>query len=205
MDPKLKLVKAFETPPNTSGSEGHKVSVPNAQILRTKALPVENVTDSTRNLLDGMLEIMYQERGIGLAAQQVGLLQQLIVIDIDYWARKQRQEDPNNPDILGAKSVHGDQPLYIVNPRIQAISPNLKPYTEGCLSFPGLFVDVNRPDEITISYLDYHGKKQTLRAFGLLAVCVQHEIDHLAGVTINHHLKGSTHTNHLVELFEARS
>lgn len=127
--------------------------------LRTKAKPVAQVDDALRALIDDMFETMYAAPGIGLAATQVDVHQRLVVIDI---------------------SEGKDQPLVLVNPEITANSGS-QTYQEGCLSVPGVFADVDRADQVTVRALDRDGQPFELTTDGLLAVCIQHEIDHLDG------------------------
>jgi peptide deformylase len=130
--------------------------------LRQKSSEVEQVTDETRKLMDDMLDTMYDAPGIGLAAIQIGVPKRVIVIDLS------RDEKKN--------------PLYFVNPKIIKKSDTDSTYEEGCLSVPGQFAEVDRPDKCHVSFLDYNGKKQELKAEGLLATCIQHEMDHLEGI-----------------------
>ena len=130
--------------------------------LRQKSHDVYRVDDETRKLMDDMLDTMYAAPGIGLAAIQIGVPKRIIVIDLA------REEEKN--------------PLYFVNPQIISKSTNNSTYEEGCLSVPGQFAEIDRPNQCQINYLDYNGKQQELKAEGLLATCIQHEIDHLEGV-----------------------
>ena len=130
--------------------------------LRQKSSEVEQVTDEIRKLMDDMLETMYDAPGIGLAAIQIGVPKRVIVIDLS------RDEKKN--------------PLYFVNPKIIEKSNTDSTYEEGCLSVPNQFAEVDRPDKCHVSFLDYNGKKQELKAEGLLATCIQHEMDHLEGI-----------------------
>jgi len=130
--------------------------------LRQKSSEVDQVTDETRKLMDDMLETMYDAPGIGLAAIQIGVPKRVIVIDLSRDEKK--------------------SPLYFVNPKIIKKSDTDSTYEEGCLSVPGQFAEVDRPDKCHISFLDYNGKKQELKAEGLLATCIQHEMDHLEGI-----------------------
>lgn len=132
-------------------------------ILREVSTPVESVTDETRALMDDMLETMYAAPGIGLAAVQIGVPKQVIVMDL---ARE--GEDPN--------------PQYFVNPEILEDVETTKPYEEGCLSVPDIFDTVDRPERVKLTYLDYNGERVTEWAEGMYAVCIQHEMDHLKGV-----------------------
>ena len=131
--------------------------------LRQKSLDVEVVNDEIRSLMDDMLETMYNAPGIGLAAIQIGVPKRVIVIDLS------RNEEEKNP-------------LYFVNPEIIINSKNDISYEEGCLSVPGQFAEINRPDKCRVQYLDYHGNEKILDAEGLLATCIQHEVDHLEGI-----------------------
>ncbi len=132
-------------------------------ILRKKSATLEKVDDELRVLLDDMLETMYAAPGIGLAAVQVGILKRLIVIDI-------------------SKDKEKKNPLFLVNPQIISQSDNKSTYEEGCLSLPGHFAEIERPAECLIKFIDYNGKEKELKAKGLLATCIQHEIDHLNGI-----------------------
>jgi peptide deformylase len=127
--------------------------------LRTVAQPIAHVDDGVRSLIDDMFETMYDAPGIGLAATQVDVHRQLLVLDI---------------------SEEKDRPMVFINPRILA-SEGSQVYQEGCLSVPGIFADVTRFNRITVSALDRDGTPFELTADGLLAVCIQHEMDHLAG------------------------
>ena len=129
--------------------------------LRQISQNVEKVDDEIRKLMDDMLETMYAAPGIGLAAIQVGVPKNVIVIDLSKEEKK---------------------PLYFVNPEIIIRSKNNSTYEEGCLSVPGQFAEVDRPNQCHVSYLDYYGKKKELKAEGLLATCIQHEMDHLKGI-----------------------
>ncbi|MEZ5758410.1 MAG: peptide deformylase [Emcibacteraceae bacterium] len=138
------------------------VTVPDP-LLKKISEPVKKVDDKLRAFMDDMLETMYDAPGIGLAAVQVGKLWRILVIDI---ARD--EEDPN--------------PMYFVNPEITWTSEELNTYNEGCLSIPEQYAEIERPAECKIKFLDYNGDEQEIHATGLLATCVQHEIDHLNGV-----------------------
>ena len=140
-----------------------KIVIEPDPILRKKSSLIENVDDQVRRLMDDMLLTMYEAPGIGLAAVQVGILRRVIVIDI-------------------SKDDQKKKPLFFVNPKITFQSKKTSIYEEGCLSLPGHFAEIERPAECHVSYVDYDGKNQKLKASGLLATCVQHEIDHLDGV-----------------------
>ena len=139
-----------------------KIIIEPDPILRKKCEPLENVDDDTRKLMNDMLETMYKAPGIGLAAIQVGILKRIVVIDIS-------KEEKKNP-------------LFLVNPEIIYKSKNTSVYEEGCLSLPGQFAEIERPAECHIKYIDYNGKEKKLETKGLLATCIQHEIDHLNGI-----------------------
>ena len=132
-------------------------------ILRKKCEPLEKVDTDTRKLMDDMLETMYAAPGIGLAAVQIGILKRLVVIDIS------RDEEKKNP-------------IFLINPEIINQSKQTSVYEEGCLSLPGQFAEIERPAECTLKYIDYNGKEKELKADGLLATCIQHEVDHLNGI-----------------------
>jgi len=138
------------------------LTVPNP-ILKKVSQPVKDVTDETRTLMDDMLATMYAAPGIGLAAIQIGVPLNVIVMDL---ARE------------GEKAA----PQYFVNPEILEDVEELKPYNEGCLSVPDVYEDIDRPERVKLTYLDYNGKRVTEWAEGLYAVCIQHEMDHLKGV-----------------------
>ena len=138
------------------------ITEPN-EILRQVSKPVLNVGNKERKLMDDMLETMYAANGIGLAAIQIGIPKNLIVIDL---LTKEKKKDP----------------MYFINPKIIKQSEKLSKYEEGCLSIPNLFAEVKRPSECEVQYLDYRGEKKILKATGLLATCIQHEIDHLKGI-----------------------
>ena len=130
--------------------------------LRQKSENVDKVDKEVRKLIDDMLDTMYAAPGIGLAAIQVGVPKRIIVIDLS------KEEEKN--------------PLYFVNPKIILKSDTKATYEEGCLSVPGQFAEIDRPDQCLVNYLDYNGKQQELNAEGLLATCIQHEMDHLEGI-----------------------
>lgn len=135
--------------------------------LTQRAEPVACVDDAVRKIFDDMNETLYKHDGLGLAAVQVGLMKRLIVVDIDY----DKRDEPRTG-------------LCLANPEIIRVSEELQTIEEGCLSLPGVYVEVDRPREIEVSYLDYDGKPQTRTVQGLMATCIQHEIDHLNGITL---------------------
>ena len=140
-----------------------KILIEPDPILRKKSEILETVDDELRALLDDMLETMYAAPGIGLAAVQVGILKRLIVIDI-------------------SKDKEKKNPLFLINPEIISLSKKTSVHEEGCLSLPGHFAEIERPAECQVKFIDYNGKEKELKAKGLLATCIQHEVDHLNGV-----------------------
>ena len=137
-------------------------------VLKKKALPVEKVDDALRKLMDDMLETMYADKGVGLAAPQVGVSKRIIVIDTE-----QRDEDGN---------YKPGNPMYLINPEIIYKSEEMILFCEGCLSVPGQSAEVERHQKIKVRYLDYDGKECEIEAEDYPAVVLQHEIDHLDGI-----------------------
>ena len=133
------------------------------EILRKKSLIVEKVDSDLQKLMDDMIETMYAAPGIGLAAIQVGVPKRVIVLDI---AGKDKEKNP----------------MYFINPEIIDKAEQHASYEEGCLSVPGQFAEINRPEKCYIKYLDYFGHEKELKAEGMLATCIQHEMDHLEGI-----------------------
>ncbi len=133
------------------------------KILRQVSKPVDKVTKEEQVLMDDMLETMYEANGIGLAAIQIGVPKRIIVMDI-------------------YKNEKGKNPMYFVNPIIKDKNKEMSTYEEGCLSVPNQFAEVDRPATCEVEYLDYYGKQKVLKANGLLATCIQHEMDHLEGI-----------------------
>ena len=133
------------------------------KILRKKSLTVDKVDENLQKLMNDMLETMYAAPGIGLAAIQVGVPKRVIVLDLS------KKDEPKSP-------------MYFVNPEIITKSENNSIYEEGCLSVPGQFAEIARPDKCYIKYLDYYGQLKELEAEGMLATCIQHEMDHLEGI-----------------------
>ena len=138
-------------------------------VLRQKSVAVERVDDATRKLFDDLLETMYHAPGVGLSAIQVGVPKRLIVIDCA------REDEPANP-------------IHLANPEIVWSSEEIGVYEEGCLSLPEHYAEVTRPAEIEVRYIDYQGELRSLRADGLLATCIQHEMDHLDGLLFVDHI-----------------
>ena len=137
------------------------ITEPN-EILRQVSKPVLNVGNEERKLMDDMLETMYAANGIGLAAIQIGIPKRIIVMDIS--------KDGNK------------KPMFFVNPIIKNKDKEKTTYEEGCLSVPNYFAEVDRPKYCEVEYLDYSGESKILKADGLLATCIQHEMDHLEGI-----------------------
>lgn len=142
------------------------------KILAEKCDEVPSVNKEIQHILDDMLETMYADKGVGLAAPQVGLKKRMLVID----------------DKTGENGEPGPHPMYMVNPEIIEKSAETIFFNEGCLSVPGLCAEVERHKSIKVRYLDYNGKEQMLEAEGYLAVIIQHETDHLDGILYIDHL-----------------
>ncbi|MBC07639.1 peptide deformylase [Thalassospira sp.] len=137
--------------------------------LKKECAPVEEVNDEIKTLLDDMLETMYAAPGIGLAAPQIGVMKRVVVMDVS--------DDKDKPE-----------PLKLINPEIIWESEYTSVYQEGCLSIPEQYADVERPAEVGMRYMDENGKMHEIEADGLLATCIQHEIDHLDGVLFTDYL-----------------
>ena len=144
------------------------------KLLREKSLTVKEVDKDLQILMNDMLETMYAAPGIGLAAIQVGVPKRVIVLDIGW---RDKPESTNDE-----KQEERKNPMYFVNPEIITKSTNNSTYEEGCLSVPGQFAEIDRPDKCHVKYLDYYGQPKELVAEGMLAPCIQHEIDHLEGI-----------------------
>ena len=160
------------------------IEVPDKR-LKTVSQRVTEVTDDTRALMDDMLETMYDANGIGLAAIQVGVADRVIVMDISQRmpADAEAQEDTEENLEEDPEEVLGETgPRYFVNPEIVWASEETRNYQEGCLSVPGFYDDVARPAQCRVAFLDYDGQPQELECDGLLATCIQHEMDHLEGI-----------------------
>jgi len=154
------VIAVSKEPLETSPFEIHTLG---NRVLRQPARRISKVDESVRELTRDMLRSMYTAKGIGLAAPQVGIHQQLLVIDIDL-------ENPSTP------------PLVLINPQVNSSSASVETYEEGCLSIPGVYLDVVRPSAIVLSYRDEMGQPKKMKADGLMARCIQHEMDHLNGV-----------------------
>jgi peptide deformylase len=140
-----------------------KILIEPNKLLRKVSKIVEKVGDDERVLMDDMLDTMYSAPGIGLAAIQIGVPKRIIVMDI-------------------SKDENKKEPRYFVNPVIKNKNIEKAKYEEGCLSVPDQFAEIERPNSCEVEFLDYEGKKQLLKADGLLATCIQHEMDHLEGI-----------------------
>ncbi|MDC1129358.1 peptide deformylase [Candidatus Pelagibacter sp.] len=140
-----------------------KILIEPNKLLRQISKPVEKVGDEEKMLMDDMLDTMYDAPGIGLAAIQIGVPKRIIVMDI-------------------SRDENIKEPRYFVNPVIKNRNKEEARYEEGCLSVPDQFAEIERPKTCEVEYLDYDGKKQLLKADGLLATCIQHEMDHLEGI-----------------------
>ena len=138
-------------------------------ILRQVSRPIETVDGEVKKLADDMLETMYDAPGIGLAAIQIGVARRMLVLDV-------------------SKDGEDKKPLVFINPEIVSSSDARSVYEEGCLSIPDYYAEVERPASITVRHLDREGKEQVTEAEGLLATCLQHEIDHLNGVLFIDHI-----------------
>ena len=134
-------------------------------MLKKISSQVEAVGAEEQKLMDDMLQTMYDAKGIGLAAIQIGIPKRIIVMDL-------------------SKEEEKKEPMYFVNPIIKNTNQVLSKYEEGCLSVPNQFVEVNRPSTCEVEYLDYNGEKKNLKCDKLLATCIQHEMEHLQGITI---------------------
>ena len=156
--------------------------------LKAKSKPLETVDDETRTLLDNMVETMRAAPGIGLSAVQVGVPVRAIVVGL-----READREENAPEIL-----------YLVNPEIAEASQELVLVEEGCLSLPDQFEDLERPEAITVKFLDYDGSRQELQCGGTTARVIQHEMDHLEGVLFVDHLSKIKRDIILRRLLKAR-
>ena len=156
------------------------------QTLRQVSKPVEKVGDEEQKLMDDMLETMYAANGIGLAAIQIGIPKRIIVMDI-------------------SKDEGKKEPRFFVNPKIKNKDTLKSTYEEGCLSVPNQFAEIDRPKKCDVEYLDYYGQKKILHAEGLLATCIQHEMDHLEGILFIDYLSKLKKTMILKKLSKNKS
>ncbi len=146
----------------------HIITVPN-ETLKKISEPIEKVGINEKKLINDLFETMYNFKGIGLAAVQVGILKRILVIDVSNKNEKK-------------------EPLSFINPKIKKISDETSVYEEGCLSIPETFIEIERPKICEVEYIDINGKKNFLKCDGLLSTCLQHEINHLDGKLIIDHL-----------------
>ena len=156
------------------------------KLLRQISKPVEKIGKDEQKLMDDMLDTMYAANGIGLAAIQIGVAKRIIVMDIS--------KDPEKKE-----------PRYFVNPIIKNKNSVKATYEEGCLSVPNQFAEIDRPSECEVEYLDYNGKKKFLNAEGLLATCIQHEMDHLEGILFIDYLSKLKKSMIIKKLSKSRS
>ena len=146
----------------------HIITVPD-ETLKKISTPIEKVGENEKKLIKDLFETMYQSKGIGLAAVQVGILKRILVIDVSNKDKKK-------------------EPLCFINPTIKKISDETSIYEEGCLSIPDTFIEIERPKICEVEYIDIDGKIKNLKCDGLLSTCLQHEINHLDGKLIIDHL-----------------
>ncbi len=144
------------------------ITVPDEILKKTSEL-VEKVGVNEKKLINDLFETMYESKGIGLAAVQVGILKRILVIDVSNKEEKKK-------------------PLSLINPIIKRLSNETSIYEEGCLSIPDTFIEIERPKICEVEYIDISGKKKNLKCDGLLSICIQHEINHLDGKLIIDHL-----------------
>ena len=161
------------------------ITEPN-KILRQISNPVEKVGQEEQQLMDDMLETMYSANGIGLAAIQIGIPKRIIVMDI-------------------TKNDNKKEPKFFVNPVIKNKDILKATYEEGCLSIPNQFAEIDRPKKCEVEYLDYNGEKKILKAEGLLAICIQHEMDHLEGILFIDYLSKLKKSMIIKKLSKAKS
>ena len=166
------------------------VILPDAQ-LRLVSTPVEQITPEIRTLVADMFETMYDAPGIGLAAIQIGVPWRVVTLDVAKRAEPPADEEPAEADADDAQEKRDRQPrnpIAFINPEITWSSEERSVYEEGCLSIPEYYEEVERPASVKVAYTDLDGKRQEIEADGLLATCIQHEIDHLNGVLFIDHL-----------------
>ena len=156
------------------------------KLLRKVSEPVKKVGNEERRLMDDMLETMYAAPGIGLAAIQIGIPKRIIVMDL-------------------SRDENKKEPRYFVNPIIKNRNIEKVKYEEGCLSVPDQFAEIERPSTCEVEYLDYEGKKKLLQADGLLATCIQHEMDHLEGILFIDYLSKLKKSKVLKKLFKNKT
>lgn len=160
------------------------ITAPDARLKQVSA-PIEKVDNSIRALMDDMLETMYAAPGIGLAAIQIGVPKRVIVIDL-------------------ARDGEEPQPMYFANPEITPTTDEMATYEEGCLSVPEFYEDVERPATCRVKFLDYQNELREIECDGLLATCIQHEMDHLEGILFVDHLSRVKRSMVLKKLAKAK-
>ncbi len=143
---------------------------------------VDKIDDSLKEFLKQMVQTMYHEGGIGLAGVQVGFLKRVLVMDVDYEISHHHHHDDEEIECKDFEIINPN-PQYFINPEIIESSSEKSSFNEGCLSFPGARAEVIRPEAITVKFLDINGQEQVKRYDGISATCIQHEIDHLNGIT----------------------
>ncbi len=164
------------------------VILPDAQ-LRLVSTPVEEITPEIRTLVADMFDTMYDAPGIGLAAIQIGAPWRVVTLDVAKRAASEAEEDePEGGEAQEKRDAQPREPMAFINPEITWSSDETSVYEEGCLSIPEYYEEVERPASVKVAYTDLDGKRQEIEADGLLATCLQHEIDHLNGVLFIDHL-----------------
>jgi len=156
------------------------------KLLRQISQSVDHVGENEQKLMNDMIETMYAANGIGLAAIQIGFQKRIIVMDI-------------------SKDKTNKSPMYFVNPIILNKATEQSTYEEGCLSVPDQFAEIDRPNKCEVEYLDYNGEKKLLKAEGLLATCIQHEIDHLEGILFIDYLSKLKKSMIIKKLFKQKN
>jgi peptide deformylase len=156
-------------------------------LLKQVSKPVEKIDDALRQFMKDMISTMYAQRGVGLAAVQVGVLKRVLVIDVDY---EIDDHDHHHHDHHGCGGIHvkNTNARCFINPEIVEVSKKDSAYNEGCLSFPGARSEVIRPEMVKVKFLNEKGEEKLEEMHGLLATCIQHEIDHLNGITFVDHI-----------------
>jgi peptide deformylase len=151
-------------------------------LLKQVSARIDSITPEIRTLAADMFETMYASNGVGLCAVQVGVLKRLMVVDVEWGSSRYASEDA--PAVLARKG----NPIVLINPTIVSESDEKNIYDEGCLSFPAQYAEVERPERIVVEYQDLEGQTQRLTADGLLATCIQHELDHMNGIVFVDHI-----------------
>lgn len=167
--------------------------------LKERANAIDAVTPEIRQLMNDMLDTMYAAPGIGLAATQIGAMHRVLVIDLGKEGVTERPDDwPEDYEF------YPSNPLKMANPEVTWESEEWSVCQEGCLSVPGEYDDVERPESVVVTYLDENNEKQELKASGLLAACIQHEIDHLDGILFVDHLSNLKRRRAIEKLRKAK-